>query len=152
VLLLPVPDPSDAEHRAPTFDATRPACKLGGTRFAFATFLLVAVVLRTSAPRARRAGRPARSNPSTRRSASRRKAMLVRDIYRPDVDCAESDEVVVVGARRMLQRSVGSLIIVDSDRRPVGIVTDRDLVVRVLAAGANPASMTLVDVMTPTPW
>jgi len=78
--------------------------------------------------------------------------MLVRDIYRPDVDCAESDEVVVVGARRMLQRSVGSLIIVDSDRRPVGIVTDRDLVVRVLAAGANPATMTLVDVMTPTPW
>lgn len=78
--------------------------------------------------------------------------MLVRDVYRPDVDCAEADEAVVVGARRMLQRCVGSLIVVDRERRPIGIVTDRDFVIRVLAAGIDPETKSLSDVMSPTPW
>jgi CBS-domain-containing membrane protein len=77
--------------------------------------------------------------------------MSVREIFRRDVDCAEADETIAVAARRMHQRCVGSLVVVDTDRRPIGIVTDRDLVTRVLAPALSPETTTLGDVMTPAP-
>jgi len=43
--------------------------------------------------------------------------------------------------------NVGSIVITDGDT-PAGIVTDRDLAVRVLGAGAKPAEQTAEDVMT----
>ena len=54
---------------------------------------------------------------------------------------------VVRVAGIMEDRSVGSVVVVDGDR-PVGIITDRDLVTRVLAPGKDPAALTARDVMT----
>ena len=45
-------------------------------------------------------------------------------------------ETIATAARRLADHGVGALVVVDGDR-PVGIVTDRDLVVRVLARGAS---------------
>lgn len=45
-------------------------------------------------------------------------------------------ETIAAAARRLADHGVGALVVVDGDR-PVGIVTDRDLVVRVLARGAS---------------
>lgn len=60
------------------------------------------------------------------------------------------EETVEVAAQRMLEHDVGALVVVEG-RRPVGIVTDRDLVLRVLAQGA-PTKLTEVRaVMTPAP-
>ena len=50
----------------------------------------------------------------------------------------------------MKEENVGSVIIEDDDR-PVGIVTDRDLVVNVLEPRSDPSSVTAGDVMTETP-
>ena len=50
----------------------------------------------------------------------------------------------------MLQRNVGSLIIVDESGIPLGIVTDRDLTVRVLALGL-PNETPVAEVMTENP-
>jgi CBS domain-containing protein len=50
----------------------------------------------------------------------------------------------------MKEESVGSVIIEDDDR-PVGIVTDRDLVVSVLEPRSDPSEVTAADVMTGTP-
>jgi CBS domain-containing protein len=65
------------------------------------------------------------------------------------VDTASYDESALDVARRMRDRQVGTVIVVD-DRRPVGIVTDRDLAVRVLAGGLDPQTR-VSEVMTPSP-
>jgi len=70
-----------------------------------------------------------------------------------DVVTAFQDESVIEAARRMAEYDVGDLIVV-VDRpaalpRPIGIVTDRDLVVQVLAEPKRtPASVKVGDVMS----
>jgi len=61
------------------------------------------------------------------------------------------NESVSVAARRMHARNVGTLIVVDDDQRPLGLVTDRDLVVRVLAESRNASQTTVGDVMSRLP-
>lgn len=68
-----------------------------------------------------------------------------------NVDTATPDETVLVAARRMNDRNVGSLVIVNDHNRPIGIVTDRDLTIRVLAKSLDPARTFLVDIMTEDP-
>jgi CBS domain-containing protein len=65
-----------------------------------------------------------------------------------DVDLADSDESVYEAAKRMQARRVGTLVVLDDDRRPVGIVTDRDLVLRVLATSKDPETTWVRDVRT----
>jgi len=72
-------------------------------------------------------------------------------IHRTHVDTARPEETVQVVADRMRQRNVGTMIVVDRERRPVGIVTDRDLVTRVLADRRDPAETTIEDVMSKNP-
>jgi signal-transduction protein with cAMP-binding, CBS, and nucleotidyltransferase domain len=58
---------------------------------------------------------------------------------------------VVEAARLMREFHVGDLVVVephDGGRVPVGIVTDRDLVVEVLAEEVDPAAVTVADVMS----
>ena len=57
---------------------------------------------------------------------------------------------VTEAARQMKQRNVGSALVVDGTRL-VGIFTERDALYRVLAAGRDPASTGIGDVMTPQP-
>ncbi|MEZ4416057.1 MAG: CBS domain-containing protein [Gemmatimonadota bacterium] len=64
------------------------------------------------------------------------------------VQTATAHEPVFDAARRMRDHHVGTLVVVDDDRRPIGIVTDRDLTVRCVAEGCNPANTHLSDVMT----
>jgi signal-transduction protein with cAMP-binding, CBS, and nucleotidyltransferase domain len=51
----------------------------------------------------------------------------------------------------MHQRAVGTLVVVDSEKNPIGIVTDRDLVERVLAKGLDTNATTVDQVMTQPP-
>ncbi|MCE2969138.1 MAG: CBS domain-containing protein [Burkholderiales bacterium] len=65
-------------------------------------------------------------------------------------------EVVMVGppatllecAQAMRNRHVGSLVVADAAGKPLGIVTDRDLVVEALALQLDPATLTAGDVMS----
>lgn len=68
-----------------------------------------------------------------------------------EVFFADPDETVEAVARRMHERAVGCLLVLDDERRPVGIVTDRDLVLRVLAGGRDPTTTRVADVMTRRP-
>lgn len=77
--------------------------------------------------------------------------MAVGRICTRDVDTAGASESVAEVARRLRERGVGSLIVVDREARPMGIVTDRDLVTRVLAVGRDPNATTAADVMTAAP-
>jgi CBS domain-containing protein len=51
----------------------------------------------------------------------------------------------------MRERSVGTLVIVDGKQRPIGVITDRDVVLRVVAAARDPATTRVADVMTREP-
>lgn len=66
-------------------------------------------------------------------------------------DVAEPQETAWQAAVRMRQRAVGSLVIINDDAAAIGIVTDRDLVERVIAAGRDPQVTRLADIMTPAP-
>jgi CBS domain-containing protein len=78
----------------------------------------------------------------------RRLAMSVGRVCIRDVDLADESETVWKAAERMRQRMVGTLVILNHVSEPIGIVTDRDLVERVLAAGRDAQSTTVGDVMT----
>lgn len=73
--------------------------------------------------------------------------MPVEDLARSDVVTASPDTPVTELATTMAAESVGSVVITDGDE-PVGIVTDRDLTVRVLSEGTDPTERTAADVMT----
>lgn len=62
--------------------------------------------------------------------------MIVRDIMTTAVDSIQSTDSIAEAARRMASDDVGVLPIL-SDGRLIGIVTDRDLAVRGLAAGIS---------------
>jgi len=68
-----------------------------------------------------------------------------------DVDTARAEETVVEVARRMRDRQVGSLVVVDDQNRPMGLVSDRDLTVRALAHGAEAVGARVETVMTAMP-
>jgi CBS domain-containing protein len=74
--------------------------------------------------------------------------MTIQRICQRHVDVARPDESVQVAAERMRQHTVGCLVVVDDLRRPIGVVTDRDLALRVLAEGKNPYVTTIQAAMT----
>jgi CBS domain-containing protein len=74
--------------------------------------------------------------------------MSVAKICVREVDTAEVSESVQAAADRMNSRNVGTLLVLNPLQHPLGIVTDRDLAVRVLAKGKDPFSTTVGDVMT----
>ena len=71
---------------------------------------------------------------------------------REPVSCEPGDSITKV-AEIMKRQDVGAVPVVDSpgSRRLVGIVTDRDIVLKVLAAGRNVQGATAKDAMTPNP-
>ena len=48
----------------------------------------------------------------------------------------------------MRDRCVGTLAVLDANQLPVGILTDRDLVTRVMAAGKDPARLRIAEIIT----
>lgn len=74
--------------------------------------------------------------------------MTVAEICRHNVDLAEPFESVQTAAQRMHARKVGTLVVVGDRCVPIGLITDRDLTVRVLAKALDPTSTRVSDVMT----
>src|SRR4051812_1934762 len=61
------------------------------------------------------------------------------------------DAPVIEACRRMRELHAGSVVVVDDDGRLSGILTGRDVVGRVVAAGRDASTTRLADVMTPDP-
>lgn len=75
------------------------------------------------------------------------------EVMTRDPMCCEPTDPVTRAAEMMSQHDVGSLPVVESlqSRRLVGIVTDRDVVTKVVAGNRDVASATVSDAMTPNP-
>lgn len=63
---------------------------------------------------------------------------------------ATRETTVAEAAQRMRQCHVGDVVVLDSNQKPAGIVTDRDIVISVVATGLDPAVFTLGDVVLRT--
>lgn len=62
-----------------------------------------------------------------------------------------ADASCVEAAAMMRDDQIGAVVVTDDDRRVLGIVTDRDLAVRVIAAGRDPKRVALREVMSGEP-
>lgn len=76
--------------------------------------------------------------------------MTIRDLARKDVVTAHRNQSAGNLATVMKEEDVGSVIIEDDDR-PVGIVTDRDLTLKVLEPREDPREVTAEEIMTENP-
>lgn len=76
----------------------------------------------------------------------RTESMQVRHFAKREVTTVAPDATLAECAKRMRADHVGSLIVVDN-KRPAGLVTDRDIVVEAVGQGIDPAALRARDVM-----
>jgi len=77
--------------------------------------------------------------------------MSIKDLCNREVICAPRETSIAQAAKLMRQHHVGDVVVVDradAQRMPIGIVTDRDIVVEVVALGVDPETVTLGDLMS----
>lgn len=64
-----------------------------------------------------------------------------------DVQICEEGDLVISAVKKMAEFNIGSLIVVKNGK-PVGIFTERDLVIKVIAQGLDPANLSVEKVMS----
>lgn len=75
-------------------------------------------------------------------------AKLARDVMTSDPACCTVDTTLDEVAKLMIQHDCGEIPVLDRSEHPVGVVTDRDIVCRVVAEGKNPIGYTAESCMT----
>ena len=75
--------------------------------------------------------------------------MRVNEVMTKGAECTRPDATLREAAARMKDLDVGSLPVCGDNDRLVGMITDRDVTVRSTAAGADPDTARVKDVMTP---
>lgn len=74
-----------------------------------------------------------------------------RDVMHLGCECIGENETLFAAARRMRDLRVGAMPICGEDDRLRGIITDRDIVVRCVAEGADPTATTAGELARGTP-
>jgi CBS domain-containing protein len=74
--------------------------------------------------------------------------MVAKDIMKTNVVTVLPSAPVTEAATIMREENIGSLVIVGVDKKLLGIITDRDIVVSVVANGKSPLEVVVGDVMT----
>ena len=82
--------------------------------------------------------------------------MNVARICTRNVITVRKGDAVVTAARLMREHHIGYVVVIEQDftaatAQPIGVLTDRDIVVGIVAREANPAALTVGDVMTQNP-
>lgn len=79
--------------------------------------------------------------------------LTVRDVMTDNPACCTSDTKLQEVARMMVECDCGEIPVVDGkeSRRPIGVVTDRDITVRAVAQGRNPLELTARECMSADP-
>jgi CBS domain-containing protein len=67
-------------------------------------------------------------------------ARTVRDAMHEGCECIGEQQSMLAAAKRMERLDIGAMPICGEDNRLKGMITDRDIVVKVLAQGKNPAT------------
>jgi CBS domain-containing protein len=75
-------------------------------------------------------------------------AKLAVDVMTPDPACCRPTTTLDLVAKMMAQNDCGEIPVVDIADHPIGVITDRDIVCRVVAEGMNPMGHTVEAYMT----
>lgn len=92
----------------------------------------------------------AQAHPQTLAPARPQAVRQARDIMHPGAECIGEGDSVAAAAQRMRDLGVGSLPICGADDRLHGILTDRDIVMRCIAEGLDPAQVRAGDLAQDT--
>ena len=76
--------------------------------------------------------------------------MIVKDVMNPDVKTTTSDVTVQEAAEEMKKHRIGSLVVID-DSKLVGILTERDIMDKIVAEAKDSSKFLVKDVMTTDP-
>ena len=74
--------------------------------------------------------------------------MLAKNVMKTEVVTVSPSAPITEAALSMKEEDIGALVVVDDEVRPVGIITDRDIVVSVVANSKNPLEILVEEVMT----
>ncbi len=74
--------------------------------------------------------------------------MLAKDVMKTEVVTVSPSAPITEAALSMREEAIGALVVVDDEGRPQGIITDRDIVVSVVANSKNPLEILVEEVMT----
>lgn len=76
--------------------------------------------------------------------------MNVREIMTESPACCTADTPLQEVAQMMVQNDCGCIPVVENEdsKKPIGMITDRDITTRVVAEGKNPKDLTAKDAMT----
>ncbi|MEO8063518.1 MAG: CBS domain-containing protein [Pseudomonadota bacterium] len=82
--------------------------------------------------------------------------MYVSDLTRRNPITVRPTDDVVAAAHLMREHHIGYLVVVEADFtedtvRPIGVLTDRDIVLSIVARGVDPRAVTVKDIMTANP-
>jgi len=77
--------------------------------------------------------------------------MRVREIMTANPATVRTSATLVECARLMRDKDIGSVIVCDDAARPVGVVTDRDIVVRAVAVDSGPRPKQIGDIVSSNP-
>ena len=74
--------------------------------------------------------------------------MKLRDIMTKQVVRIQPEETIAVAARMLEHNNIGAMPVCAGDGKLCGMITDRDIVIRCLAAGKSPQTTSVREVMT----
>jgi CBS domain-containing protein len=72
-------------------------------------------------------------------------AKNVREVMTSGAECVSESDSILDAAKRLAELDIGAMPICGEDNRLKGMLTDRDIVVKVLAQGRDPADVTAGD-------
>jgi CBS domain-containing protein len=73
--------------------------------------------------------------------------VFVRDVMTRNVIVIDPERTILDAAKQMAAKKIGGLVVVEHGR-PIGLVTDRDILWEVTAKGKDPAKVSVRDIMT----
>jgi CBS domain-containing protein len=71
---------------------------------------------------------------------------MTRNVMSGDVEVARSNETVLDAAKKLARENIGAMPICDTNGQLKGMITDRDIVVKVIAQGRDPAGTTVGEI------
>lgn len=74
--------------------------------------------------------------------------MSLERFCRKEIATVRPTESVISAARTMKEKHVGALVVIDAARRPVGLITDRDITCRIVAAVKDPVATPVESAMS----
>ena len=74
--------------------------------------------------------------------------MQLKEFVNSQVETVKPSDTLQCAAEKMGELDVGSLPVCDNGQL-VGVITDRDITIRAVAKGSDPATMTVREIMTP---